>query len=102
MSEEFDANDTTFDVNRHDDSTEEPCTTSDDNNGTKNFEGEDRIKAPKFIVFRSSLLIVFNICLSCHKVAWIDDIVIKLNGLMISDIKLCGLTICHQVVWIDD
>ena len=41
----------------------------------KNDEGNDRINESKFIVVWSSLSILIKFCLSCHKLAWIENLV---------------------------
>ena len=79
MSEESEVNDghdATFDENIYDDSTEVSCiSSSDEEYENKIHEGNDRINESKFIVFWSSLSILFTFCLSCHKLAWIENIV---------------------------
>ena len=72
MSEESEVNDghdATFDEKIYDDSTEVSCMSSSDE------EYENKIHESKFIVFWSSLSILLKFCLSCHKLAWIGNIV---------------------------
>ena len=73
MSEESEVNDghdATFDENIYDDSTEVSCmSSSDEVYENKIHEGNNRINESKFIVFWSSLSIIFKFCLSCHNLA---------------------------------